>query len=95
MTWQIEEHPPAEPPVFGRRETAELAIEVVEVNGEIDYLVTCLCEACEEVSNGGIPADLFEATVYGTPVPGVYYATTWHEGPWGPPEHDGGVAISG
>jgi len=98
MSIWVEDAPGEPPPAIGRRETAEIAVEVVEVDGEIDYFVTCLCAACEEVSNAGIPADLFEATVYGTPQPGVYYVTAWHEvhpgGPWGPPEYDGGLTIS-
>lgn len=78
----------------GNPDTADIEVEVMEYgDGERDYLVRCMCHACETLDNGdSMDVVLADAT------PGVYYMRAWYERypatVNGPAEYDAGWEIA-
>jgi hypothetical protein len=78
----------------GSSEAADIEVEKVEYgDGEIDYMIRCLCHACETLENG----DPMDVVLKDDP-PGIYYMRAWYERfpatVNGPEEYDAGWEIA-
>ena len=71
LTWAHYEDPPPIP-TYGDPKGALIEVEVIEIDGELDRLVTCNCAACYTIQMIGLPEE--ELTEVG-----VYYMTVEHE----------------